>query len=343
MSSQKCKKRRQKKQVQRRRHRQSRRTRPDERPRRESSGIRSEAEPQIERTTRPSEESAAAQILGGGRAKAKVIELWKNTVNWARCFLQKSHGAFSGVHSEAEPQQDVEQIARQAEEVAATQILGEGRTKAKVIELWENAVDRARCFLKKSRGNELNECGPGCSYCCHLPVAVSAPEALGLAFHIKARFAAPELRAIREMIASNAAKVADMTVIEQARAQVKCALLDDDGQCSAYEARPIACSSWCSVSRAECEASFKDDDPATAPVTIDAGMYEWCRGVQVGLSAAVFRLGLDGKTYELHSALLRALDTPDAEERWARGEGVFSGSKEPTECPRSLSIPVSLA
>jgi Fe-S-cluster containining protein len=282
MSSQKCKKRREKKQVQRRRHRESRRTRPDERPRGESSGAR----------------------------------------------------------SEAEPQQDVERIARQAEELAVTQILGEGRTKAKVIELWENAANWARCFLKKSLGHGL-PCGPGCSFCCHLPVAVSAPEALGLAFHLKARFAAPELRAIRERIARNAAKVADMTVSEHARAQVKCALLDNDGKCFAYKARPIACSSWCSLSRAECEASFKDDDPATATVTIDAGMHEWGRGVQVGLSTAVFRLGLDGKTYELHSALLRALDTPDAEERWARGDGIFSGSKEPTECPRSVSIPVT--
>ena len=57
--------------------------------------------------------------------------------------------------------------------------------------------------------------------------------------------------------------------------------------------------------------------------------------------AIVVQSGLVGNTYELHSALLRALDTPDVAERWARGEDVFAGCKVPVECLGSgLSLPV---
>ena len=65
------------------------------------------------------------------------------------------------------------------------------------------------------------------------------------------------------------------------------------------------------------------------------------RGEQAGLCVGVGQSGLDGNTYELHSALLRAFDTPDAEERWARGEDVFAGCRVVVECPASvLSLPV---
>jgi hypothetical protein len=70
-------------------------------------------------------------------------------------------------------------------------------------------------------------------------------------------------------------------------------------------------------------------------------MHKAGRGAQTGLCVGTFRLGLGAKMYELRSAVLRALDTPDAEERWARGEDVFAGCGVVVACPRSvLSLPV---
>ncbi len=227
-----------------------------------------------------------------------------------------------------------------AEARTAVEILNEGRTTAKIIELWENAITWARSFRNLSPAKHRQECAPGCSFCCHIPVAISVPEALGLAAYLKGHFSPQALRLVRDKIAKNAAIVDGMTTNEHARANVKCALLTDDGKCSAYEARPIPCSSWCSLSRVQCEAAFAAD-PVTAEVEIDATVHTTGRGVQAGLCAGVVQSGLDGNTYELHSALLRALDTPDAEERWARGEDVFAGCKEPVERRGSgLSLPV---
>jgi hypothetical protein len=47
-------------------------------------------------------------------------------------------------------------------------------------------------------------------------------------------------------------------------------------------------------------------------------------GVEEGIVRALEEAGLDGKVYELNSALAVALDMPDVAERWAAGEDVFA-------------------
>lgn len=253
---------------------------------------------------------------------------------------EKPRTTASPTRTQTEILEKVAEETCRGEALTAVEILSEGRTTAKIMELWENAITWARSFRNMSPVKDRHECAPGCSFCCHIPVAISVPEALGLAAYLNARFSPQELATVREKIAKNAATVEGMTVNEHARATVKCALLDDDGKCSAYEARPIPCSSWCSVSRSRCEAAFATD-PVTAKVGIDATVHTTGRGVQAGLCIGAGQSGLDGKTYELHSALLRALDTPDAEERWACGEDVFAGCKVTVECSGSvLSLPV---
>jgi len=260
----------------------------------------------------------------------------------ARCARldEKPRTTASRADTQTENLNDLAQIMCVAEARTAIEILNEGRTTAKIMELWENATTWVRSLRKLSSVKDCQECAPGCSFCCHIPVAISVPEALGLAAYLKGRFSPQALRIVREKTAKNAAIVDGLTTNEHARAKVKCALLDDDGKCSVYEARPIPCSSWCSLSRSQCEAAFAAD-PVTAKVEIDATVHTAGRGVQAGLCIGAAQSGLDDNTYELHSALLRALDTPDAEQRWARGEDVFAGCKVPTECSGSgVSLPV---
>lgn len=108
----------------------------------------------------------------------------------------------------------------------------------------------------------------------------------------------------------------------------------------AHDVCPIPRLSRCSLSRAKCEAASRAD-PVTAKVSIDAVMHTAGAGAQAGLCVGSARSGLDGQNYELHSALLRTLDTTDADERWARGEDAFAGCKVPAECRGSgLSLPV---
>ena len=47
------------------------------------------------------------------------------------------------------------------------------------------------------------------------------------------------------------------------------------------------------------------------------------QGIELGLRRALKSSGLDANIYELNSALATALETPDAAERWAKGEELF--------------------
>src|SRR5438477_223632 len=51
------------------------------------------------------------------------------------------------------------------------------------------------------------------------------------------------------------------------------------------------------------------------------------RAVLTGLTSACAAAGRDSALYELHSAVLRALDVPDANDRWVAGDDVFAGCK----------------
>ena len=45
----------------------------------------------------------------------------------------------------------------------------------------------------------------------------------------------------------------------------------------------------------------------------------------LALYAALARAGLPNGSYEFNAAVVRVLDTPDAEKRWLAGEDIFAG------------------
>ena len=51
-------------------------------------------------------------------------------------------------------------------------------------------------------------------------------------------------------------------------------------------------------------------------------------GAERGFSHALQSAGLDGELYDLNGALVTALDTPNAAERWVHGDRIFDN------CPR---------
>jgi hypothetical protein len=80
---------------------------------------------------------------------------------------------------------------------ASKEILQEGDTPAKTIELADNAAEYVSHVtlqvLQQTGSASRVACREGCSYCCHLSVEVAAPEALAVAEHIR-RHWSPERR-----------------------------------------------------------------------------------------------------------------------------------------------------
>ena len=93
-----------------------------------------------------------------------------------------------------------------------------------------------------------------------------------------------------------------------------------------YEARPFKCRGWNSVRLEACEQAY-GQSKTTTKVPVDTFAFVMGNAVLNGLSDGATQAGLDGGSYELNSALTRALDIPDATQRWRSGERLFDTSR----------------
>lgn len=156
-----------------------------------------------------------------------------------------------------------------------------------------------------------------CPAYCHSPVAVSPPEAIRLADYIHKELGSEEAE-IRGRAEQNLRDTAVLDRFQYDNSATRCPLIGDDNVCLTYAVRPLRCRGWCP----KCE-----QPPGSAP-TRNARDYEsraqlLTEGVEHGLTTALHARGLDGDLYELNDALLVALNTPHAAERWMRGEQLF--------------------
>ncbi|HXR55377.1 MAG TPA: YkgJ family cysteine cluster protein [Casimicrobiaceae bacterium] len=166
-------------------------------------------------------------------------------------------------------------------------------------------------------------CRRGCSYCCHLRVEIRPHEAFTLAHHIATKFDAGRRARTLRRIEENRQRIAPLSPTAHVRAGIACALLDDNGVCTVYEARPAACRKYHSMSVDVCRNAFNDTD---APLTGEIE-HEEVRlagnAVALGFAKGLEDAGYDIALYELHDALHRALTDPRSERRYRHGKRAF--------------------
>ena len=122
----------------------------------------------------------------------------------------------------------------------------------------------------------------------------------------------------------NTEAIRDVDYEQYEQARVVCPLLLSDGSCAVFDARPVQCRGWCLLHGGDADPYLRTNSDATS---VDAHAHTVGRGAEVGLSRGIESAGLDGTVYELNSALVVALDTPSAAERWASGSLVFELSE----------------
>ena len=153
-------------------------------------------------------------------------------------------------------------------------------------------------------------------------VGVTAPEALAIAAFIRKNKSRAERKRIYELAVKNAKEIASPT---PGATPYPCALQGSDHVCCVYARRPLRCRPLHAISIAK-EMGRHEVPPARSQAAEpDEPRHEQnvAQGIEVGLTRALQSAGLDANIYELNSALATALETPDAAERWARGEDIF--------------------
>jgi Fe-S-cluster containining protein len=206
------------------------------------------------------------------------------------------------------------EAALQLQKAATIHGLQSGRTNAAVLRLAEQVHRAMSAAIDALPSKAQHACAPGCSFCCYLPVDVLAPEAFRIAAHLKQTRSPAELAELVYRLAAPGGHDPGTH---------PCVFLDQ-GRCSIYEVRPMVCRGYNSLSKERCEAFYHDAsvDLKGAKDRVAGGVAE---AMEDGIIAGLNALGLDAQWYELPSAVLRALETTDGPERWARGEAVFEG------------------
>jgi len=172
------------------------------------------------------------------------------------------------------------------------------------------------------------ECRKGCSFCCHIGVSCSAPEAIRIAEQI-CGFDPARQAAIRQRLVEREEQTRGRTKEDQFSSQVPCAFLDDTGACSIHDVRPLQCRAWNSLDRGTCEAAFNARDPAAA-TKIHGPARKLLNAIEVGMALGVEDAGLDGRGVRLMSAVRALLEDDTLGERWAAARRLPDEILEPT-------------
>ena len=159
-------------------------------------------------------------------------------------------------------------------------------------------------------------CKKGCSHCCYTWVSASAPEVLFISKIIKLR---GKHAIYRVQAAHQHTKDYDFDTRDQH--PHPCPLLEKD-TCSIYDSRPKACRLAASGDATICARAYhnlsNEDIPTPALYLLGRTVYS------VAMAAALRKANLPYHTYEFNAALIRAIDTDNAERTWLSGQDIFS-------------------
>jgi Fe-S-cluster containining protein len=192
--------------------------------------------------------------------------------------------------------------------------------RAQVVRMYSR-LEREQAAIIASAKLTL-ACVRGCNYCCHQRVEIRPYEAFVLAEHIRSRMPAEKQANVRQRLTENRDRVAPLEPLQHTQAGIACALLVD-GACSVYEARPAACRKYYSVSVDTCRNAFEHPaEPLTGPLEDDALRLAG-NAVALGYARGTEESGRDADRYELHAALLEALENPKAAKRYRDGKKAF--------------------
>jgi hypothetical protein len=211
-------------------------------------------------------------------------------------------------------------------------VLGRSATLARVLELTRRAMssmERLVAGLLSHAPAGAVACKAGCDHCCHVVVAITAPEALTIFDHLVRTRSDTALAELRTRLAELHERTRGLTSSQRFSPEFPCAFLEG-GRCSIYEVRPFACRGMNSLDAAECETRLRDPvareefaahggghvflEPVRAFHAISAGL-------QLGLSE-LYRF--DMRPLELCAAMLTLLERGGAvTEAWLAGGRSF--------------------
>lgn len=183
-------------------------------------------------------------------------------------------------------------------------------------------------FARSSRDapTDLIACSRGCSHCCHMWVSATAPEILLIASYVQRN--GQDLARIQERVKATRG----MDFDARGRFVAPCPMLADDGSCSVYDVRPLACRTAVSADAGICRRAYMELSPEQIPSPL---FFPYQRAMYGVIFRGAFKkAGFPLHSYELNDGIEVALSVDDADRRWLAGEDVFANvQRDPADDP----------
>lgn len=209
-------------------------------------------------------------------------------------------------------QSALEQSSRAVQTVASAH-LAAATSPAAIIRFISNLQTGIDKVTQQAQANEAElACKAGCSYCCHAPVKVLAPEVFKIAREIQ-KLDPESVLTVTERLSDYLQQQNPTTLTWQTRPP--CPFLQNN-LCSIYAIRPAICRRAHSLALEPC-ANSAPEIPQQLEIVLGA------EALLQGTAAAYAGQGMDAGYYDFGRALLLVLTDADAEERWLSGMKVF--------------------
>jgi len=198
--------------------------------------------------------------------------------------------------------------------VAKFQIAKEQKTITPVIEYFYSKIEATVSRLNKI--SDIVDCQKGRSHCCNIWVSISAPEVLFIAKIVREKGQS----LIDKVIAANE-YTKNYDFDSRYEHPYPCPLLENN-ICSIYNSRPKACRLAVSVDSKICERSYLNSTEEGIPTPM---LYLYARNAyDISFAVSLKKVALPYAMYEFNAALVRAIETDDAELKWLSGEDIFA-------------------
>lgn len=241
----------------------------------------------------------------------------------------KGIGSAKRVRPRVRPAFTEEPVVTRARIAAASQsirILSE--PELTVIELARNIAELTDRSIHQVHADchdgHVVACRSGCTYCCMFPVAASAPEVLVIATFVRERFDDDQRAALDRRVDANIAATEGMDMDRRDRIRLDCPFLEE-GKCTVYEVRPIACRGYSSYSVEDCKADF--EHPGTGVELHTNNLRELVFGaIREGLTTACKMASVEHRLLELVRAYKIAAEDPTLAQTWHNRPEAFESA-----------------
>ena len=193
---------------------------------------------------------------------------------------------------------------------------------SQLAQLFDEALAAETANVRKHvRDRARLACREGCNACCHIPLAVTALEAIAVAAAVRSD--APLVAHVRL-----AGPVVDLAgPARRWQQRIACALLQE-GRCAAYAARPLPCRSYSSFDAGRCDDALqRGDRDAQLTVPLWTLPHAFAATIRNAIRSACAAEGLEDAHVELSGAVTAILSDSGRVSRWLSGERVFAANR----------------